>query len=141
MLYPVPPALAPRRRRARVAVAAGDPALLAGLLAAVAAAPERADLDVELEIETGLGRGGAPRRRRGGRRARDRPTPGARLAGVWTHLQAVEDAPRTGAQVERYEAALAALAAAGIDVPRRHLAASAGILARACPRTTPSGPG
>ena len=60
-------------------------------------------------------------------------TPGARLAGVWTHIQAVEDAPRTRAQIERYEAVLAALAAAGVDVPRRHVAASAGLLASGVP--------
>jgi alanine racemase len=61
--------------------------------------------------------------------ARIEATPGLRLGGVWSHLQAPEDEPRTSAQVTRFETALAALAATGRPVPPRHLAASGGLLA------------
>ena len=53
---------------------------------------------------------------------------GVRLAGLWTHLQAPEDLPRTERQMARFEAAAAALRDAGVDLPHRHAAASAGIL-------------
>jgi alanine racemase len=52
---------------------------------------------------------------------------------VWSHLQEAEVAPITTDQVARFEAALSALAGAGIAVPRRHLAASAALLLRAVP--------
>lgn len=130
VLYPIPPALAPEAARRRIAVAAGDEPLLAGLLGAMAAAGSDGadDLQVELEIETGLGRGGVAGERAIGAARSIEAAAGVQLAGVWTHLQAVEDPPRTRAQVGRFEEALAALGAAGIVVPRRHLAASAALL-------------
>lgn len=131
VLYPIPPGLAPEAARRRIAVAAGDEALLAALLEAIAG-PRPAtggdDLQVELEIETGLGRGGVAAERVVEAAASIEAAAGVRLAGVWTHLQAVEDPPRTSAQVARFDGALAALASAGIAVPRRHLAASAALL-------------
>jgi alanine racemase len=48
-------------------------------------------------------------------------------------MQAVEDGPRTSAQIQRFDAALAALAAAGIAVPRSHVAASTSLLTRGVP--------
>jgi alanine racemase len=139
VLYPVPPTLAGVAAGRSIAVAAGDPGLLAALLSAASGAgPAGADerggvLDVELEIETGLGRGGVAPDGAAAAARSIAATPGARLAGVWTHMQAVEDAPRTASQVERFEAALRAIAAAGVEVPRRHVAASAGLLARGVP--------
>ena len=99
------------------------------MLDGVAADGGHPDLAIELEIESGLGRDGfdgadllAAAAAIVGRRA------GVRLAGLWTHLQAPEDLPRTERQMARFEAAAAALRDAGIDLPRRHAAASAGIL-------------
>jgi alanine racemase len=136
VLYPVPPALAALARERSVAVAGGDPALLAVLLGAVAAsgaaAGDRA-LGVELEIETGLGRGGVTPEEAAAAARSIASTPGAALAGVWTHLQAAEDADRTAGQIRRFEAALASLAGAGIEVPRRHVAASGGLLTSRVP--------
>ena len=58
----------------------------------------RPPLDVQLEVETGLGRGGVRGRGRSWSRPRgDRRRAGASPAGVWTHLQAPEDAARTAA--------------------------------------------
>jgi alanine racemase len=134
VLYPVPPALAGRAAERRVAIAAGDPTLLRAMLADVAGrAPGGPPLDVELEIESGLGRGGVPVEGAVAAAQAIAASGGARLAGVWTHLQAAEDAARTAAQVERFEAALEALAAAGVEVPRRHVAASGGLLTRRVP--------
>ena len=131
VLYPVPPALAPDAAEQGISVAAGDPALLRALLAALP--PRGPTLGLELEIDSGLGRGGVPAEAAVAAARSIAAAPAARLAGVWTHMQEVADASRTLAQVERFEAALAALAAAGIDVPRRHAAASASLLTRAIP--------
>jgi alanine racemase len=136
VMYPIPPDLAPDAAARRIAVAAGDGELLAALLARLGRADSRPggpDLQIELEVETGLGRGGVTAADVVAAAASISATAGARLAGVWTHLQEAEDQPRTAAQIARFEAALASLAAAGIDVPRRHLAASAGLLLEGIP--------
>ena len=128
VLYPIPPALAGEAARKRIAVTAGDGELLGGLLAAIRDDPPATPLDVQLEVETGLGRGGFA----SGAlfdAARDlTKTPGVRLAGVWTHFQAPEDAARTAGQVQEFERATWELESRGIPLPRRHAAASGGLL-------------
>ena len=129
VLYPIPPAWAPEAARRAIAVAAGDPVLLTDLLAALRSGrrPGSRRLRIELEVETGLGRGGflpddvvvAAMAIRAG---------GAILGGLWTHLQAPEDPERTAAQLRRFEAATSAVRAAGIRLPARHATASAGLL-------------
>jgi alanine racemase len=52
----------------------------------------------------------------------------ATLAGLWTHLQAPEDRARTRAQLARFDAAAEAIAAAGLPLPPRHLAASGNLV-------------
>lgn len=131
VLYPIPPSLAGVAAEHAVGVAAGDAALLHALLAA--ARDREGTLDIELEVETGLGRGGVPVGGVVDAAAAIAAAPGARLSGVWTHLQASEDRQRTAAQVAAYEAALAALHGAGIDVPRRHVAASGALLTQEIP--------
>lgn len=129
VLYPIPPGLADTARRSVLGVTAGDPTLLAGLLGNLGASPDGGaePLAIHLEAETGLGRGGfAPEALLDAARAIERVT-GTRLASVWTHLQAPEDAPRTAAQLARFERATADLAAAGVQLPR-HTVASAGLL-------------
>jgi alanine racemase len=133
VLYPIPPSLAPEARRRRIAVTAGDPALLGALLASLPRAPDgRTDdappLALELEVETGLGRGGLSGVGLLQAARAIEATPGARLAGLWTHLQAPEDAPRTAAQLERFERAGDELRSAGVDLPARHVAATGGLL-------------
>lgn len=128
VLYPIPPDLAGEAAREAIAVTAGDDELLDGLLAAVRAdAPER-PLDIHLEVETGLGRGGfalthLPEAARA-LAAED----GVRLAGAWTHFQAPEDEVRTAAQVAAFERAMTELADAGFAVAPRHVTASGGLL-------------
>jgi alanine racemase len=128
VLYPVPTAWVPEAASGRISVTASDPMLLDELLVAASALAPGALLEVELEVETGLGRGGfaddavveAARRIAG--------AAGCRLRGLWTHLQAVEDPGGTGVQVDRFEAVVDAILRTGIELPPRHAAASAALL-------------
>jgi alanine racemase len=131
VLYPLPPVWAVLAARKRIAITAGDAELLAATLAAVGAAGaarERQPLRVQLEVETGLGRGGFTPAALAAAAGAVEACPGARLTGLWTHLQAVEDAGATRAQVAAFDAAAAALRDAGIRLPRRHVRASASLV-------------
>lgn len=126
VLYPVPAPVAAELARRRVAVSAGDVGLLRAVAAEVGAARPR--LAVHLEVETGLGRGGVREADLAEAAAVIGDAPGLRLAGLWTHLQAPEDAPRTSAQLQRFEAAHVRLRGLGQRLPMRHMAASGGLL-------------
>jgi alanine racemase len=132
VLFPVPPSIAPELARRRVAITAGDVGLLHATANAVGGSPStaaaRPRLDVHLEVETGLGRGGFGESELAAAATLVAGGPGMRVAGLWTHLQAPEDPDRTARQLERFDAAVAALQLAGQPVPRRHVAASAGLL-------------
>ena len=129
VLYPIPPGLAGLARAEDVAVTAGDPALLTPLIDAVRGVTAERPLAVHLVVESGLGRGGY-RPDEVVSAARDiAAEPALRLAGIWTHLQAPEDGPRTAGQMAEFGRALDALAAAmGEPVGMRHVAASGGLL-------------
>ncbi|HET7029258.1 MAG TPA: alanine racemase [Candidatus Limnocylindrales bacterium] len=132
ILYPVPVEAVEEAARRGIGLAGGSTDGLEPILRTASAAGLAARLAIELEIETGLGRGGvAPDGAVAAARAIR--ASGARLSGVWSHLQEAEVAELTRVQVERFEAALAGLRAAGIEVPRRHLAASGGLLLGAVP--------
>jgi alanine racemase len=136
ILYPIPPKLAPEAAAQRIAAAAGDEVPLAAVLAAMASAgplPAGDELRLELEIETGLGRGGVAPERAAAAAASIDSAASVRLAGVWTHLQASEDPSRTAAQIARFDSALASIEAAGVAVPRRHVAASGGLMVAGIP--------
>jgi alanine racemase len=126
VLYPVPPGIAAELARRRIAVSAGDLGLLRAVADAVGAARPR--LGIHLEVETGLGRGGARQSDLAEAAGIIRAVAGLRLAGLWTHLQAAEDSRRTMAQLERFEAARSLLEGAGQRRPMRHMAASGGLL-------------
>lgn len=128
VLYPVPAAWAADAARRRIAVTAGELELLDGLLAAAAVRRSRNALRIQLEVETGLGRGGFTPEELLAAARRIGATPGARLDGLWTHLQAPEDADGTAAQLRRFEAATGDLRAAGVRLPRRHVAATGAIV-------------
>jgi alanine racemase len=129
VLYPIPAVLAGDAARDGVAVTVGDTTLLAELVAATRQLAPLPHLDVELEVETGLGRGGLSGDSLIDAARQIVATPGLRLVGFWTHLQAVEDRELTDRQLDRFEAAGAALSREGIRVPPRHVAASAALLA------------
>lgn len=126
-LYGIPAPLGALAAREEIAGTADDPALLGSLLAELRAAPPERPLDVQVEVETGLGRGGFPVEAVVDAALAIADVEEARLAGVWTHLQAPEDGARTAAQIERFKVATDALAAAGFDLPR-HIAASGGLV-------------
>jgi alanine racemase len=127
VLYPIPAAWARVAAREGVAVTAGDASLLAELVGAVDESGRQ--LEVELEVETGLGRGGFAGEGLVDAARGIAASAGLRLVGLWTHLQAVEDAALTGLQLDRFEAAAAGLAKAGAALPERHVAASAAVIA------------
>jgi alanine racemase len=103
----------------------------AGIAALAVAAGDGAPLPVHLKVDTGMHRVGclpAEALRLAKEIAAERRL---RLASVWTHLAVADepDDPFTGEQLRRYREVLAGLEAAGIDVPLRHAANSAGTIA------------
>ena len=128
VLYPVPPAWAALAARKHIAITAGDPDLLAATLAAIAGTGVRQPLGVQLEVETGLGRGGFEGNAVTSAAAQVAAVRAARLTGLWTHLQAPEDPAITASQVAAFERATAAIQAAGIRLPRRHVQASGSLV-------------
>jgi len=130
VLYPVPASVVDDAMREGISVAAGDADTVEALLAAAAATTgdHGRDLLVEIEVETGLGRGGALPSDVGAIVERVEAAPHARLVGMWTHLQASEDGGITGDQLRRFDEASQVIAATGHDVPTRHVAASGGVL-------------
>ncbi len=134
VLFAIPPDGAPAAARARVAISASDPVLLERALAEYAAARRRArrampGLEVQVAIETGLGRDGLSQAEALVAARAIAAAPGAALVGAWTHLQAAGDRARTDDQVERFAAAAAALRGAGYAVPHCHVLASGGLMA------------
>ena len=131
VLYPVPADLAVEAARHAVTLTAGDGQLLEELLRVVATQrPDRfgrRPLEVELEVDTGLGRGGALPEAVPAALAAIRDTPGIRLAGIWSHLAAPDRADLTVEQAGRFSTVVSG-AADEAGAVRRHLAASGGIL-------------
>ena len=138
VLFPIPAGLIAAAARRGIAVTVGDGRLLGELIGSrkepisgdtepVSGDTEPA-LDVHLEVETGLGRGGFEVADLPSGAAEVAAASGLRLAGLWTHLQAAEDAALTTLQVARFEAAVDTVRAAGIPLPARHAAASGGLL-------------
>ena len=143
VLFPVPPEHAPEAARRRIGIAVGDRVLLERTLAAIAAARGAAraggrrrpphQLDLHLALETGLGRTGLPRTEAVAAAAQIIAAPGARLGGIWSHLQEPIDPVRTAGQAGVLGAVLELLGTEGIRVSRRQLAASGGVLAGTAP--------
>ena len=116
VLYPIPAAWASEAARRAIAISAGDLGLLDATLASLRSGrrPGSRRLRIELEVETGLGRGGfAPDAIVAAAEA-IRASRDAVATGLWTHLQAPEDRERTDGQLRRFEVAAAALRSAGI---------------------------
>ena len=126
VLYPVPATWLDDARAHRIDVTAGDPVLLQRLLAAPGGTDE--SIGVHVEVETGLGRGGFAVDDVAAVATELAANPATRLGGLWSHLQAPGDRSRTAAQVARFEAAIASVEAAGVELPPRHLASSGMLL-------------
>lgn len=91
------------------------------------------ELRLHLEVDSGFTRGGVSPDGVVDTARAILAEPGVRLAGVWSHLARSSDPESARRQVERYEAALAALGAAGIEPRLRHMAASSGLLGGTSP--------
>jgi alanine racemase len=135
VIYPVPPAGVEAAAWARIAVAVSGGVQLSRTLAvaAAAAADGAPPLDVHLEIETGLGRGGVLPEAALETVATLLGAPGVRLSGVWSHLAAADDSGSAVDQDTRFGATLGRLATDARlgthpDGIRRHIAGSGGVL-------------
>ena len=135
VLYPIPVEHVVDAAAARIATSLGPGVLGARILDAAASlsADGRSPLEIHVEVETGLGRGGAPPETAAALVETVRNSPGVRLGGVWTHLAGADDDVYSRGQDVRFGASLEPLAGAiawggGGDAVRRHLAGSGGLL-------------
>ncbi len=137
VLYAVPPEHVREAARQRIALTVADDVLLLRTLEALAAARAagrlRRDVAIHLQVETGLGRDGVMPAAVAPAAAAVRATPGARLAGVWSHLAAPADLSGAGRQVEAFADATGRLADARLRHGPRHLAASGALIAASAP--------
>ncbi len=131
VLYPIPPAAAAEAARWGVTISVGDQLTIdrtaAALRVAAASAGETHGLPVlavQVEVETGLGRGGVDPGAVAEAIAGIDRAPDLRFDGIWTHLANATDEDLTAAQDERFSAVAGSLR----DGARRHVAASGAIL-------------
>jgi alanine racemase len=131
ILFPIPPAAAARAARSGFEIVAADGPTIAATLAAWTDQRSANDppLNVHLEVETGLARGGFKPDDVAPVAQRIAATPGANLASLWSHLARSEDRAATAAQVAAFERATDAVRQAGLALPKRHLAATGGLFA------------
>ncbi|HEX8940499.1 MAG TPA: alanine racemase [Candidatus Limnocylindrales bacterium] len=137
VLYPVPPEVVVTAARLGVALVAGDAELLTRTLGAVAGARAAGTLPravrFHLEVETGLGRAGFQPPDVPAAAAAIARTPGARLAGLWSHLAAPDDRGLAASQADRLGDAARLIDDSAVRLPPRHLLASGGLLAASAP--------
>ncbi len=133
--YPPPPVLLEEAAELDLDVTVGDEASIKAAIRAGAARARRGGtaLGLQLEVDTGMSRGGVPVELAAVVASRLATAPGIRFRGIWSHLASGDDAASTRAQVERYERVLTALATAGIVIPLRHVAASESLFRQTCP--------
>jgi alanine racemase len=139
VLFPVPAHGAHEAARRRIDVTFGDADVLERTLAALARRASRGGrgnrrrLRVQLELETGLGRGGVLPEHAAALAARITAEPVLQLAGVWTHLQAAGDSANVARQVQAFEGADHLLEAGRFTLLSRHVAASGGLISGRAP--------
>ncbi len=134
VLFPIPPEHVPDAMRLCLSLTASDRTLLDRTLAVLAGltdadVPPGRTLSLHLEVETGLGRGGLLSSEVVAAAAAIEAAPRARLAGLWSHLQAASNRDLAERQAERLGLASSLLEEVGICPPDRHIAASGGMLA------------
>lgn len=125
-----------------VAVAAGLELSVSGLgstrrtLEAWAAPAARAPhgvLRLHVEVDTGMGRGGVPPEGLVEVARLIDAAPATSIAGIWSHLAAGSDEALSRQQTNRFESAVATVAATGRPIPLRHLAATEGVFVGTAP--------
>ncbi len=131
VLFPIPPAAVAHAVREHIEVVASEPEGAAAMLERwrrdQAGVPDDVLLEVHLEIETGLSRGGVKPHVVVELARLIEVAPRARLAGVWSHLASPESSDATFLQDKAFEDALDALRGAGMALPARHLSATGGL--------------
>jgi alanine racemase len=136
VLYPVPIAAVAAAARAGLALTVGDPDYALALAQETERLPEdlaRRPLEVHVEVDTGMSRGGiAPSGLVGTARALASSRRVLR-GGTWSHLASPEDEKVAAKQVRVFEASLEGLRSAGFDPGVRHLASSGGLLRGTAP--------
>ncbi len=101
--------------------------------AALAAQAPRGVLSLHVEVDTGMGRGGvSPEALIDVVRLIDAAS-ATSIAGIWSHLADGSDAALSREQAQRFESAVASVAATGRSIPIRHLAATEGVFAGTAP--------
>ena len=107
-----------------------DRGIVAASAAAAAARSAGAPLTVHLLADTGMNRSGVRWTDAADVAIRIDRDPWLRLGSVWTHLATADEPgnPYTDRQLDRYDEALEAVERAGVDVPLRHAANSAGAI-------------
>ena len=125
VLFPIPPDGIGDAASNNIQITVSDPSVFAA--SRTAAADEL--VNIEIEVETGLTRGGV--------RVDGLPAVlqqvrtsklGLGVAGIWTHVATPEDEAATAAQVNAFERALHLAREAGEFVPAPHMAATGGLL-------------
>lgn len=91
------------------------------------------DLVFHVEVETGLTRGGVMPEDVPALIGRLNEAPRVRIAGLWTHLASPDDESATAAQIAAFERAAALVRNAGLPLPKRHVAATGGLLSGRAP--------
>lgn len=137
VLYAAPAVHVAEAARRGIALTVADDVLLGRTLDAVAAARAagtlRRSVAIHLQVETGLGRDGVLPEAVVDAAGRVRATPGARLAGVWSHLAAPADRASAGRQAEAFADVAVRLDGARIARRTDHLSASGGVIAASVP--------
>lgn len=120
---------------ADVAITVYSPGLVAELAATVTARRGR-PWPVHLKVDTGMHRVGVAPADAVALAKVVEAQPALSLEAVWTHCATADepDDPFTALQLERYEAVLAEMSAAGVEVPMRHAANSAAAIAHPASR-------
>ena len=136
VLFSVPPQTVATAVAARIELVAAEAVVLGETLAAWRSSPRPPGgppLRLHLEVETGLGRAGLRPAAVVAAALEIIDTPETRLVGLWSHLASPHDPVASATQGERFQAAEAALAAAGVPLPPRHRAATGALFAATAP--------
>ena len=131
VLFQAPPARVGDAVRAAIELTAADEHATLATLAAHD--PADGELVLQLEVESGLSRGGLPPERVVGLARRIVDSEGVRWTGIWTHLASPESESATATQVAAFERATSLIRDAGLPLPARHVAASGGLLSGRAP--------
>ncbi len=137
VLYATPAAHVAEAARRGIALTVADDVLLGRTLDAIATARAagalRRRVAIHLQVETGLGRDGVLPDAVVDAARRVHATPGARLAGVWSHLAAPADRASAGRQADAFADAAVRLDGARVVRRTHHLSASGGVIAASVP--------